>query len=419
MLNRGGVANSDVLLLRLPDLPATVVKDYGERPVLIRLLLAPLLVRRELALLRRVEGLPGVPRQLGRIDRLAFAMEYIEGHPLDRRTDAHQLEEAFFDALQGILDGLSLRGLCYLDLRGSANVVRTPSEAPALIDLASATVVWIPLRARRWLERRALAKLRARFSVDARIRPAPAAKPGEQLVALGNDVRAGRLRLRYRDQGQADDPAPVVLIHDAGLSSATFEPILASAARAGRRAIALDLPGCGLSAQPVRGYELGRQVLDVLHFLRALRLGPVDLVGMGFGSLIARAVRARSPGSVRSVVALDPPGPELSEPFQARWRAALEGAESIRRLLTAEVESNASAEVAAALAAAVAGASDRALTAPYRSLRVQGDPPHLSERGLGPRPDLELRNSGDPATEPLSRLWQELSKLASGALPAS
>nr|MCS5638499.1 hypothetical protein [Myxococcota bacterium] len=51
VLNRGGVANADVLLLQRPGLPQVVVKDYGQRSAPVRALLAPLLVRRELALL--------------------------------------------------------------------------------------------------------------------------------------------------------------------------------------------------------------------------------------------------------------------------------------------------------------------------------------------------------------------------------
>ncbi|NRA03220.1 MAG: alpha/beta hydrolase [Myxococcales bacterium] len=412
VLNRGGVANADVLLIQRPGMPGAVVKDYGERSAAVRALLAPLLVRRELALLRRLEGLPGVPRPLGRLDRLALVMEHVDGHPLDRSTDAHALQDAFFDALQGILDGLAVRGLCYLDLRSSSNVVRTPTDAPALVDLASATVVWVPIWLRRWLERRSLAKLRSRF-LAARYprgggqKPTPAAR----LQASGHDVRAGRLRLRYRDAGRVEDPNPMVLVHDVGLSSATFLPLLEAAASSERRVVALDLAGCGGSARPNSGYGLRRQARDLVCFLRALRLGPVDLVGWGFGGLIARAARARDARGIRSVAVIDPPDAELREPFWRRWQAARQGPERVRALLSAEIERSTDPVVADVLTAALAGTAGRVLVAPYRSLRVRGDPPQLAERALGAEPDLRLRSSGELPIESPERLWAELMNL--------
>ena len=412
VLNRGGVANADVLLLQRPGLPQVVVKDYGQRSAPVRALLAPLLVRRELALLRCLEGLPGVPRPIGRLDRLALVMEYVAGHPLDRSTDANALNEAFFGALEGILDGIAVRGLCYLDLRSSSNVLRTPTDAPALVDLASATALWVPGRLRRWLERRALAKLRSRFA--AALHPSGVAAkvtPAARLAAAGHNVRAGRLRLRYRDAGPAEDLNPLVLVHDVGLSSATFLPLLERAASSRRRVVALDLAGCGGSARPTSGYGLRPQALDLLCFLRALRLGPVDLVGWGFGGLITRAARARDARGIRSVTVIDPPDPDPGESFWIRWQAAREGPERVRALLEVEIERSPDPVIAEVLAAGLAGTAASVLVAPYRSLRVRGNPPQLAEPGLGAEPDLSLGSSGQLPIESPERFWPELMKL--------
>ena len=75
MLNVGGLTNPDVLLIRRDGQAPLVVKDWSRRGALVRALLAPLLVRHELAMLERVEGLPGLPAPRQRIDRLALALE--------------------------------------------------------------------------------------------------------------------------------------------------------------------------------------------------------------------------------------------------------------------------------------------------------------------------------------------------------
>src|SRR5262245_55054068 len=123
LLNRGGIANPDVLLLERADGARVVVKDYAPRSAWVRVLLAPVLVRREWRLLERVRGIAGVPRALERIDALAFAMEYLDGLPLRRRTHGARLATQFFDELQEILDALAERGLVYLDLRSPTNVL--------------------------------------------------------------------------------------------------------------------------------------------------------------------------------------------------------------------------------------------------------------------------------------------------------
>ena len=77
VLNLGGVGNADVLLVPRAGAAPAIVKDYGRRPALVRRWLAPLLVGHELRMLERLEGLPGLPRPLGRVGKAALAMGYV------------------------------------------------------------------------------------------------------------------------------------------------------------------------------------------------------------------------------------------------------------------------------------------------------------------------------------------------------
>ena len=148
VLNLGGFANPDVLLVQR-DGPPQIVKDWGRRSAWVRMLVAPWLARHEAAMLARADGIEGVPRLLGRIDRLALAMEYLEGQPLRRHAHGRALPPSFFAALESILDRLAQRGVVYLDLRSPTNVLLTPRGAPALVDLGSAIALPLPRRVAR------------------------------------------------------------------------------------------------------------------------------------------------------------------------------------------------------------------------------------------------------------------------------
>ncbi|RYG74593.1 hypothetical protein EON80_02310, partial [bacterium] len=58
------------------------VKDFSKLPPLFRFFIAPILVRREVKALRHLNGTPGIPKFFGQIDRLAFAIEYVEGRAI-------------------------------------------------------------------------------------------------------------------------------------------------------------------------------------------------------------------------------------------------------------------------------------------------------------------------------------------------
>jgi pimeloyl-ACP methyl ester carboxylesterase len=78
--------------------------------------------------------------------------------------------------------------------------------------------------------------------------------------------------------------------------------------------IALDLRGHGDSSWAADGdYATLTHCADTLAVLDRLRLGPVDLVGLSWGGLIAAAVAASHPEQVASLVMIDVP-PSFDQP---------------------------------------------------------------------------------------------------------
>jgi pimeloyl-ACP methyl ester carboxylesterase len=320
VLNVGGLTNPDVLLVRPERGAPLIVKDWSRRSALVRAFVAPLLVRHELAMLERVEGLPGLPRPRQRIDRLALALEFVDGRPLRRRTHRRALPASFFTALEGILEGLRLRGVAYLDLRSPTNVLVTPSSAPALVDLGSALALPLPRALRVAFERSALAKLRARFEGSQSESPPSAGDAGAR------DLKVAGTRFRVRDAGRSDDPLPILMLPDAGLSARFFAPITERAAAQGRRVIGVDLPGFGGSRRRISSLRTARVAAQLAALLDALRIARFDVVASGWSVSPASELAARAPGRVRRLVVLGEREAETSsdpERLRARVRADL------------------------------------------------------------------------------------------------
>ncbi len=137
VLNRGGWANPDVLLVRDDAGHSVVVKDFAPRNVLVRTLIGPWITRREARAYRVLEGMAGVPALLGNLDALALIIEYRPG-VLMSRSLAGRLPLEFMDELRTIVRDMHRRGVVHLDLRHRSNVLATSDGHPILIDFASA-----------------------------------------------------------------------------------------------------------------------------------------------------------------------------------------------------------------------------------------------------------------------------------------
>lgn len=167
VLNHGGWGNPDVLLVWHAG-RHLVVKDFAPRGALVRHFIGPWISRREGRAFRALDGHPAVPRLVGRIDPLAFAVEYRPGRTLFE-AKLQPMAEGFLALLEGALAEMHRRGVVHLDLRNRTNVLCDENGWPILLDFGSALVFrpggflarWLkpPLAA---LDRRALGKWRAK-----------------------------------------------------------------------------------------------------------------------------------------------------------------------------------------------------------------------------------------------------------------
>lgn len=138
VVHRGRGFQSSVFLLER-DGKRIAVKDFADTPRAFRAFVAPFLARREAKALRHLDGAPGVPRFYGRVDALAFAMEYIEGTPLDRFS-VGELAPEVFPRVQSAIDAIHARGVSHGDLKRRSNLLLTPDGEIYLIDFAAATI---------------------------------------------------------------------------------------------------------------------------------------------------------------------------------------------------------------------------------------------------------------------------------------
>lgn len=156
------------------------------------------------------------------------------------------------------------------------------------------------------------------------IEPALAAAEEALLATAGlpverHDTYLNGVRTHYLTCGEGE---PLVIVHGRGGAAALFTPILASLA-AGRRVIALDLPGWGLSEKPPFSGHTARDAVniwrDALHdFLDDQGLTQTDLAGHSMGGLTALAVALDAPERVHRLALIDSGGLGIETPFDVR-----------------------------------------------------------------------------------------------------
>ena len=123
------------------------VKDFAATPQWFRRFVAPILIRREVRALRHLSGTPGVPRFVSRVDRLAFAMQYIEGTPLSTLHQGQIAPEVFPRIAQSI-EAMHARGVAHGDIKRRSNLLLAPDGQIWIIDFAASIVARGPLSTR-------------------------------------------------------------------------------------------------------------------------------------------------------------------------------------------------------------------------------------------------------------------------------
>lgn len=89
------------------------------------------MVAHECDIYRALHGMSGVPAFIGRLSPTCFAMEFIEGKPLDHHDRA---PAGFFEKLRAVFSQMHLRGIAYVDANKRSNVIVQPDGNPVVID---------------------------------------------------------------------------------------------------------------------------------------------------------------------------------------------------------------------------------------------------------------------------------------------
>jgi magnesium chelatase accessory protein len=118
---------------------------------------------------------------------------------------------------------------------------------------------------------------------------------------------AGGLRLRVVESGPAAAP-PVLLLHGWGASAYMWRAWFAPLAASGWRAIAVDLPGHGLSDKPASpaAYRLEGQIATLRALLDAERLSAVHVVAQSMAGTIALELALAGEPRLRRLALVNP-----------------------------------------------------------------------------------------------------------------
>jgi hypothetical protein len=135
-LERGGRLSPDVWLVETSEGRA-VVKDFAACGRWVRATLGRWMVSRECEIHRRLQAHPAVPRLLGRVDALAFAVEHRGGVRFSRRRP-WTFSPEFGEKLDASVRQLHALGVVHLDLRHRSNLRAGLDGDPVLIDFGSA-----------------------------------------------------------------------------------------------------------------------------------------------------------------------------------------------------------------------------------------------------------------------------------------
>lgn len=149
-LNRGRVANADVFKVMTPD-GSWVVKDFRKCPCLIRWTFGRYMAGHEYRLLKRLEGIRGVPQRCFRLDAYAVGMEFLKGTTVSATKGP--LPKDYFLRLEKLMKRVNARGVAHLDTRNAKNVMVLANGSPALVDFQAGFVMsWLPRPLRNLLE---------------------------------------------------------------------------------------------------------------------------------------------------------------------------------------------------------------------------------------------------------------------------
>jgi serine/threonine protein kinase len=145
-----------------------MIKDVKNKNFFFRWTIGLWLIQNEWRVYSRLIGIEGIPNPVGRIDRFAFAIEYVPGSPIPRGED---LASSFFADLEKVLREVHSKGVVHLDLRHKGNILISEKGKPYIIDFNSSLAFGEKGLFRRflfpvlrWVDHGGLLKLKERVS---------------------------------------------------------------------------------------------------------------------------------------------------------------------------------------------------------------------------------------------------------------
>jgi pimeloyl-ACP methyl ester carboxylesterase len=129
-------------------------------------------------------------------------------------------------------------------------------------------------------------------------------KDAEARGAKIMDLEGGDLR--YRDEGDRDDPV-VVLLHGFACSLDWWDRVTPDLVQRGVRVIRFDLLGHGGSEMPRDGYGMDEQAARVAQALERLKVRRAVVIGHSMGGTVATSLVEQKPGLVRRLGVIGTP----------------------------------------------------------------------------------------------------------------
>jgi predicted Ser/Thr protein kinase len=132
-LIKGGFGKPDLNRVEVRD-QTLMVKDVRRKSFFSRWTLGLWLIRKEWKIYFRLAGIKGIPKAVERIDRFAFAMEFVSGRPIER---GETFPPSLFSDLERLLRDVHSRGVVHLDLRHKGNILLSEEGEIYVIDFNS------------------------------------------------------------------------------------------------------------------------------------------------------------------------------------------------------------------------------------------------------------------------------------------
>jgi len=132
---KGHSGNADIYSGSLDGRPV-IVKDFRQKGWLVRWVLGPYSIGREVRRYQALDGIFGIPTLRAR-GRRRFVVDRVDGRPLSDASRG-EVAAATFQELSGLIAEIQRRGVVHLDLAHRGNILVDKEGHPWLIDLASA-----------------------------------------------------------------------------------------------------------------------------------------------------------------------------------------------------------------------------------------------------------------------------------------